>query len=446
VHLPNFGAFGDAAVLADLAVAAEGAGWDGFFLWDHLLFCEFDKNAHVDPWVALTAAAAATSSIMIGPLVTPLARRRPWELARQTVSLQNFSQGRLILGVGLGEPTEWDFRFFGDPTDPLIRAEKLDEGLAILKGLWSGDQFAFAGTHYTLEPMTFLPVPVTPVPIWVGGAWPHRRPFRRAARYQGVMPLGGADDGIDVLQQMVDYVRAHRESDEPFDVVVSGRSEHDDASAQRIASFEGLATWWIEDISPLRFGVDWPALADPWDVDALRARILAGPVRPSGATGPLLHMTTAESVAASRIILNEERRALAEAGVHGELTLTGGSSIPDLLTKGDIDLHLRVTAAKFADAVAGLRGMSDRYQIVHPEIWTPWLAAFERVSGPPVGIAITVVGSEHDRRFVNSWERLGADPAARREYNALKRRAPDYETEKSAFFDRIGVEWTGQPG
>ena len=114
LHLPNFGAFGDAGVLADLAVQAESAGWDGFFLWDHLLFCEFDKNAHVDPWVALTAVAAATSTIMIGPLVTPLARRRPWELARQTVSLQNFSKGRLILGVGLGEPTEWDFRFFGD--------------------------------------------------------------------------------------------------------------------------------------------------------------------------------------------------------------------------------------------------------------------------------------------------------------------------------------------
>ncbi|HEX5860141.1 MAG TPA: LLM class flavin-dependent oxidoreductase, partial [Microbacterium sp.] len=195
LHLPNFGAFGDARALADLAVAAETAGWDGFFLWDHLLFCDLDQNDHVDPWVALTAIAAATSTIRLGPLVTPVARRRPWELARQAVSLQNFSNGRLVLGVGLGEPTEWDFRFFGDPTDPRVRAEKLDEGLEILRGLWSGKQFGFSGQHYRLEPMTFLPPPVTPIPIWVGGAWPNRRPFRRAARHQGVMPLGGAGDG-----------------------------------------------------------------------------------------------------------------------------------------------------------------------------------------------------------------------------------------------------------
>lgn len=442
LHLPNFGAFGDAGVLADLAVQAESAGWDGFFLWDHLLFCEFDKNAHVDPWVALTAVAAATSTIMIGPLVTPLARRRPWELARQTVSLQNFSKGRLILGVGLGEPTEWDFRFFGDSTDPRTRAEKLDEGLEILKGLWSGEQFGFQGTHYTLEPMTFLPVPVTPVPIWVGGAWPKRRPFRRAARFQGVMPLGGAGDGAEVLQQVVDYVLAHRESDEPLDVVVSGRSEHDDASAQLIADFEGLATWWIEDISPLRFGVDWPALADPWDVDALTARILAGPPRPVGTTGPVLRTTTAESVAAARMILNQERRALAEAGIEGELTLTGGSSLEGLLTKGDIDLQLRVTRQQFPYAVAGLHRMSGRYVPAHPEIWTPWLAAFERAEGPPVGIAVTIVGSEHDRRFVTSWRRMADDPGAREEYNAVKRRATDYEAEKSRFFDGIGGEPT----
>ncbi|WP_210508033.1 LLM class flavin-dependent oxidoreductase [Naasia sp. SYSU D00057] len=280
LHLPNFGAFGSAEVLADLAVLAEGAGWDGLFLWDHLLFCELDRNDHVDPWIALTAIAAETSTLRIGTLVTPLARRRPWELARQTVSLQNFSKGRLVLGVGLGDPTEWDFRHFGDPTDPRIRAEQLDEGLQVLEGLWSGEQFAFDGAHYRLEPVTFLPAPVAPIPVWVGGAWPHRRPFRRAARYQGVVPFGGAAAGRQELQDVVDYVRAHRSSDEAFDVVVSGRSEHDADSADRIAGFQDIGTWWLEDISPLRFGVDWPALADPWDTAALADRIAAGPVVP----------------------------------------------------------------------------------------------------------------------------------------------------------------------
>ncbi|QIG39480.1 LLM class flavin-dependent oxidoreductase [Microbacterium sp. 4R-513] len=282
VHLPNFGAFGDATVLAELAIRAEHAGWDGFFLWDHLLFCEFDLNAHADPWIALTAVAGATSRITIGTLVTPLARRRPWELARQTVTLQNYSNGRLVLGVGLGDPTEWDFRFFGDPTDARIRAEMLDEGLEILTGLWSGSKFSFRGKHYSLEPMTFLPAPASPIPIWVGGAWPNRRPFQRAARYQGVVPLGGTVAGPDELRQVVDCIRAHRESDAPFDVVASGRTEHDEASRDLIDGYSAVATWWLEDLSPLRFGLDWPALADPWDVEALTARIDAGPVLPLG--------------------------------------------------------------------------------------------------------------------------------------------------------------------
>ncbi|MET4640066.1 LLM class flavin-dependent oxidoreductase [Mycetocola sp. 2940] len=283
VHLPNFGAFGDARALAGLARDAETAGWDGFFLWDHLLFCEFDRNDHVDPWVALTAVAAATDRIMLGPLVTPLPRRRPWELARQAVSLQNYSGGRLILGVGLGEPVEWDFRFFGDETDAVVRGQMLDEGLAVLTGLWSGEAFGFSGTHYSLEPMTFLPAPHAPIPIWVGGSWPNGRPFRRAARFDGMVPMVDGTLSPSALQPAVDYVHAHRtDPAAPFDVVASGRSDADGQHPSE--EFEGLATWWLEDISPLRFGWDWPDLANVWDVDALRDRILAGPrASPGGA-------------------------------------------------------------------------------------------------------------------------------------------------------------------
>ncbi|GGF01738.1 LLM class flavin-dependent oxidoreductase [Mycetocola zhadangensis] len=278
LHLPNFGAFGNARILAGLARDAEDAGWDGFFLWDHLLFCDWDLNDHVDPWVALTAIAAATERIALGPLVTPLPRRQPWELARQSVSLQNFSNGRLILGVGLGEPTEWDFRYFGTETDPVIRGERLDEGLSVLTGLWSGREFRFTGKHYSLEPMTFLPAPVGPIPIWVGGSWPHRRPFRRAARFDGVVPMLQAGVSAASLQPVVAYVDEHRaDPAAPFDVVVSGTTEHGGPGVPE--GVDGLATWWLEDISPLRFGWDWPELSNDWDFSALRNRILAGPPR-----------------------------------------------------------------------------------------------------------------------------------------------------------------------
>src|SRR5687767_2848760 len=117
VHLPNFGAYGDARVLADLAHVAEAAGWDGFFLWDHLLCCELDKNPHADPWIALTAAALNTANIKLGTLVTPIPRRRPWKLARETVTLHNLSGGRLILGVGIGDPVKWEYDFFHAESD-----------------------------------------------------------------------------------------------------------------------------------------------------------------------------------------------------------------------------------------------------------------------------------------------------------------------------------------
>src|SRR5690554_5470761 len=247
LHLPNFGAFGDARVLAGLASDAERSGWDGFFLWDHLLFCDLDQNDHVDPWVALTAVAAATDSILLGPLVTPLPRRRPWELARQTVSLQNYSGGRLVLGAGIGAPAEWDFRFFGDPTDEATRGRMLDEGLEILTGLWGGTEFGFTGEHYSIEPMTFLPAPVKPIPVWVGGSWPNRPPFRRAARFDGMVPMTGGASTPEALREAVDFVATQREdASAPFDVVVGGVSDAA-ASGHPSIAFDSLATWWLED-------------------------------------------------------------------------------------------------------------------------------------------------------------------------------------------------------
>ena len=277
LHLPNFGPFGEVSTLVGFARDAEAAGWDGVFLWDHVLFAEPDRNPHADVWVTLTAMAAATERVLIGPLVTPLARRLPWEVARQTASLQRFSGGRLVLGVGLGAPVEWDFRFFGWPTDDRERAERLEEGLAVLRGLWSGETFGFEGEHVRLEPMTFLPRPEPAVPVWVGGDISRPPVQRRAAAADGAVPFGrpAPADLAAALDRM------ERTSGDGFDVVIGGTTEPSTASfAEHVAPYAGLATWWLEDLSPLRLGMGWEQFGDPWDVERLRARVLAGPPTP----------------------------------------------------------------------------------------------------------------------------------------------------------------------
>lgn len=126
LSLPPFGDLADARALADLAHKAEDVGWDGFFIWDHMIF---DPSFHpiLDPWIGLSAVAMRTTRIRLGTMVTPVARRRPWKLARETVSLDHLSNGRLILGVGLGDPVQWDFGFFGEETDAVERAKRLKD-------------------------------------------------------------------------------------------------------------------------------------------------------------------------------------------------------------------------------------------------------------------------------------------------------------------------------
>jgi alkanesulfonate monooxygenase SsuD/methylene tetrahydromethanopterin reductase-like flavin-dependent oxidoreductase (luciferase family) len=282
VNLPNFGYFGDARAIAELAREAEQVGWDGFFLWDHILFDDL-WHPIVDPWVALTAVATHTTTIRIGTMITPIARRRPWQLTRQTVSLDRLSNGRLILGVGLGDPAQWEYGFFHEETDAQVRAQKLDEGLDILTGLWSGEYFSYVGEHYQLEEMRFLPTPVqTPrIPIWVGGYWPRKRPFRRAARFDGLCPgkIEGQltpDDWRDVLT----YIHQHRQSDTPFAAVGGGVTPGDNPAKAMdiVASFaEAGVNWWVEDISPYGRGLRWD---EKWGADTavrLRERIQQGP-------------------------------------------------------------------------------------------------------------------------------------------------------------------------
>src|SRR5580658_3833052 len=198
----------DVAAVAELAKEAEIAGWDGVFVWDHLKLIGTPSLA--DPWVALALIAQATQRIRFGTLVTPLFRRNPAKLAFETVTLDHLSQGRLILGVGLGSDLFGEISAFGGPLDDRVRAQMLDEGLAVLMGLWSGEPFSFSGTYFKVNDTCFLPAPVQfpRIPIWVAGTWPKRPPFRRAARYDGVIPVTGdirsALSAAD-LSELIDY-------------------------------------------------------------------------------------------------------------------------------------------------------------------------------------------------------------------------------------------------
>src|SRR5512134_3855134 len=147
LYVPLFGDYADARALASLARDAETAGWEGFFLWDHV-FTDWPDRL-VDPWVALTAIALNTQRIRIGTTVTPLPRRRPWKLARETVSLDHLSGGRLTLSVGIGVgQAEWEH--LGEQSDPKKRGAMLDEALSVLTGLWSGEPFSYTGQYYQI--------------------------------------------------------------------------------------------------------------------------------------------------------------------------------------------------------------------------------------------------------------------------------------------------------
>jgi alkanesulfonate monooxygenase SsuD/methylene tetrahydromethanopterin reductase-like flavin-dependent oxidoreductase (luciferase family) len=276
IYTPNFGAETTPSFLAELAAEAEQAGWDGFFLWDHMLYSTSQKLPIYDPWVTLAGMAMATSRIRLGTTVTPLARRRPWKLARETVTLDHLSHGRLTLSVGVGDPDEADYGTFGEPTDPKVRAAMLDEGLEILAGLWKGKAFQFSGEHYHVKKCTFLPTPLqTPrIPIWVGGFWPHKRPFRRAARWDGAFPLnsgGPFTPPPGTLKEIRSYIEQHRTPGTPFDLVIMGATPGGEPKAARkkLAAYTGTGlTWWLESLFRWR-----NSAAD------MRRRIRQGPPR-----------------------------------------------------------------------------------------------------------------------------------------------------------------------
>lgn len=262
IDVPNHSAYGDPGLLIELACEAEDAGWDGFFIWDHLVRWNDRRIPVADPWIVLAAIAVNTARIRLGPMITPLARRRPWKLARETVTLDHLSAGRLILGVGLGARSNAEFKAFGDEGHPKVRAAMLDEGLEVLTGLWRGEAFSYQGEYYQIEETQFRPPPVQSprIPIWVAGTWPNKRPFRRAARWDGVFPLGAGQSHLemmapDEMKEVAAYVMQHRTGDVPIDIVHSGitpgRKRSEDAEIVMPYAALGV-TWWLENINPER--------------------------------------------------------------------------------------------------------------------------------------------------------------------------------------------------
>jgi hypothetical protein len=245
---------GDARIAAEFARLAEHSGWDGFFVWEPVW--------GIDAWVSLTAAAMVTEHIRLGTMLSPLSRMRPWKLASETATLDNLSNGRVILSVGLGA-VETGFEDFGEITSRKIRAELLDEGLEILTSLWAGEPFHYVGKHYQVEITedTFRPPPPPlqkpRIPIWVVGAWPSMKSMQRALRYDGLLPAVLGEDGKVRLEMitpseiltMKRFIADHRDQDTPFEIVIEGQTPGDDLPKARemINHYREVGvTWWIE--------------------------------------------------------------------------------------------------------------------------------------------------------------------------------------------------------
>ena len=260
VFVPIFGELANPITVAGLAVDAEAAGWNGFFVWDHIAYRRVEDVA--DPWITLAAVACATNEIRLGPMVTPLPRRRPLKVAREVVTLDHLSRGRVTFGVGIAGDASRELSGTGEEIDAKVRGAMLDEGLAVLESAWAPGATVHRGTHYTVDDLVTGPCPVQDPrpPIWVAVRQGNEAPLRRASRYEGVFPVDL--DGPDALAEIVGGVQALRDpANAPFDVAAM-IGPTDDPAAYEAAG----ATWLLTKFSP-------------FDVTAadIRSVITAGP-------------------------------------------------------------------------------------------------------------------------------------------------------------------------
>lgn len=257
---------GDPRAMAQLAAEAESAGWDGVFSFDAI---DVGVGDLYDPWVILAGMAMRTERVRLGAIVFAPTRRRPWKLAREAITLDHLSAGRLVLPVGLGTLDDRGYGAVGEVTETRARAAILDETLAILDGLWRGAPFAFEGDHYRTGTMTFTPRPVQRprIPIWVVGAWRHPRSVARALRWDGIIPqVTDAATYRDVARHVAEH-RPAAPGAAPFEIIADGNTPPDRSRAAAIVQpfADAGATWWIE--------ADWTSAS----VDSIRRRIDAGP-------------------------------------------------------------------------------------------------------------------------------------------------------------------------
>jgi alkanesulfonate monooxygenase SsuD/methylene tetrahydromethanopterin reductase-like flavin-dependent oxidoreductase (luciferase family) len=261
LSVPNFA---EPRHLMELAELADRNGWDGFFLWDHIVVDLQRPPPISDSWTVLAAVAGATRRVRLGTLVTPVARRRPWVLARQVTTLDHLSGGRAVLGVGLGVPPHAEYGALGEDADPKEHGRLLDEGLDVIAALWRGDPVKHHGPRHHLDGVRFRPTPVQEprVPIWCAAVLPAHAGVRRSARWDGVVPLHAEGEGHRLVTPeevagIVAEVEARREqagADGPgpgFDVVVLAAAPD---AGQRAAFEEAGTTWLIEGPAP---GEDW---------------------------------------------------------------------------------------------------------------------------------------------------------------------------------------------
>ncbi len=262
---------GDLRTQGDLAAEAEAAGWDGVFTWDGVAI---EGVEAWDPWVTLAVLAMRTERVTLGAIVTPPARRRPWKLAREALSIDHLSGGRLVLPFGLGAVDDGAFAKVGEPTDRATRAGRLDETIALLDAFWTGEPVVFHGEHYAVDGISIRPRPVHGrIPVWVVAIWPKPKSMARAYRTDGVLIAVSHPDtpyASATPAELAEIAAAGRNARDgaPWEIVYEGTTPADDptSAAETVRPLaEAGATWWIE---------------SPWEapsVDGLRARIAAGP-------------------------------------------------------------------------------------------------------------------------------------------------------------------------
>lgn len=253
------GSWGSAEQVVTMAEEAERHGWDGFFTWDGISVGPLDTW---DPWVLLGAIAVRTSRIRLGALVFPLARRRPWKVAREALTVDHLSAGRLVLPVGLGVSADGGFsNVSGEAQTARERAERLDEALEILRRAWTGAPFSFDGRHHQVRELVLAPTPVQRprIPVWPVAGWPSPRSMGRAAQWDGAVlqAVGSqADLATDdvraatawLTDRRAELAASGRRVPEQFDVVVQGVLPEDpDQAAEHAAALAAAgATWWAE--------------------------------------------------------------------------------------------------------------------------------------------------------------------------------------------------------